>query len=445
MTDHHCPVKRAWQTTRNTIREKNKFMFNNSLISDITFVIKSCKGEKTTIPAHKYVLAISSPVFFSMFYGEMAEQASVIDLPDCNSENFLQFLRFIYSDELDLTGSSVLPLFYLAKKYDVPCLGEKCAQFLEDNLDSNTVFCVLPNALKFAESRLVRRCWDIVYTQTELAVKSDPFLDIDRTLLQSFVERELVSLPEIEIFKAVDKWAENECRRNGKDPVGSEKRKILGEKIMHQIRFPLLREKDFAEYVLQSDLLTKGEVYDLVRLYNAIPGASSSFPGLPRLGSSKLSIKRCKRFPAVNHPNMWWARPQNSVEFSVSAPIAVYGVRLYGRESSSYKVILKCFEKSNLKSTLQEVADEFDCDSTETDGYYGFDVYFSTSVRLENRASYVLEAVIDGPSSHFGRRGNTEVISEGIKFIFFEETEKRSFGSRVESGQFAEILFHELI
>ena len=59
-------------TTRCTIRERCKFMFNNELLSDVTFqvVARDAEGGSKSmkkIPAHKFLLAISSPVFYAMF------------------------------------------------------------------------------------------------------------------------------------------------------------------------------------------------------------------------------------------------------------------------------------------------------------------------------------------------------------------------------------------
>lgn len=79
-----------WQSTRETVRERNKYMFLNPTISDVSFVVEDSTkdhGTKIALPAHKYVLAISSPVFFAMFHGSIAEQGNRIELPDCNSES----------------------------------------------------------------------------------------------------------------------------------------------------------------------------------------------------------------------------------------------------------------------------------------------------------------------------------------------------------------------
>ncbi len=50
------------------------------------------------IPAHKFVLSISSPVFEAMFYGDLAKTGDSIELPDCEYESLLELFRYMYSD-----------------------------------------------------------------------------------------------------------------------------------------------------------------------------------------------------------------------------------------------------------------------------------------------------------------------------------------------------------
>ena len=109
-----------WQTTsRSTIRERCETIFNHEIFSDIRFVIRDSQGgsESNTIPAHMFVLAISSPVFYAMFYGELAETEDSVEISDCEYESLLELFRFIYSDEANLTPDNVLQLMYLSKKY----------------------------------------------------------------------------------------------------------------------------------------------------------------------------------------------------------------------------------------------------------------------------------------------------------------------------------------
>jgi len=148
-------IEKNWQTTKPTIRERSKHMFNLDLFSDVKFVVQGGpNGEsesKQVIPAHKFVLSISSPVFEAMFYGELAETRDSIELPDCEYESLLELFRYMYSDEVILSGSNVMGVLYLAKKYMVPSLIQKCTKYLEENLDPSNVFSILPSAQKYEE------------------------------------------------------------------------------------------------------------------------------------------------------------------------------------------------------------------------------------------------------------------------------------------------------
>ena len=180
-------VQGNWQTTRPTVRERTKFMFNNEHLSDVKFSVRGSDGESETdrlITAHKFVLSIGSPVFEAMFYGELAETKDTIQLPDCDYESLLELFRYLYSDEVNLSGSSVLGVLYLAKKYMVPSLADKCKDYLQDKLAPSNVFTILPTALKYEEKNLVDRCWKVIDSQTEQALKLDGFETIEKALLR---------------------------------------------------------------------------------------------------------------------------------------------------------------------------------------------------------------------------------------------------------------------
>lgn len=126
-----------WQTTKPSIKERTKFMLNNDVFSDVKFLVfnNEMNGSKQAIPAHKFVLSIGSAVFEAMFYGQLAETSGSIDLPDCDYESLLELFRFLYSDEVNLKDSNVMGVLYLAKKYVVPTLADKCVKYLQNMLD----------------------------------------------------------------------------------------------------------------------------------------------------------------------------------------------------------------------------------------------------------------------------------------------------------------------
>ena len=116
-------VEENWQMKLSTIKERTTVIFKNELLSDVKFVVPASEAEcetRKTIPAHKLVLAISSPVFYAMFYGHLAEAKDCIELPDCEYDSLLEFLRYLYSDKANLTLSNVMHVLHLADKYMVP-------------------------------------------------------------------------------------------------------------------------------------------------------------------------------------------------------------------------------------------------------------------------------------------------------------------------------------
>ena len=67
---------------------ETQLLFHNSKLSDVRFLVD---GE--TVYGHKQTLALGSPVFESMFYGELKEQREVIEIDDLTSVGFKNALR----------------------------------------------------------------------------------------------------------------------------------------------------------------------------------------------------------------------------------------------------------------------------------------------------------------------------------------------------------------
>ena len=432
-----------WQSSKNSLKERNKHMFNNTLISDVKFSINDSNSDphkSVMIPAHKYILAISSSVFFAMFHGEMAEPEDTIELPDCNSDSFLELLRFVYYDEVKLTGSNVIQVLYLANKYMIPSLSDECTKFLRQNLDANNVFSVLPGALIYEEASLVKECWEMVDEHSEEAMYSEAFLDITHEMLSSVLERDTLSAREVDIFKAVDRWAEHQCQRMQRQVTGDEKRKQLGEAI-NMIRFPLMSQEEFASLVPKTKLLLKEDICDIFLNFNNALESPLMFSDVPRQG--KKTMKRIMRFKYVKAPtSMWSYNGDDSVAFSVDHDVVFHGVRLFGREGATHSVTVGLYDKRTRTDTekLTEEVETFDTEKDTANGYYGFDVLFKTLVTVKKNEKYEIRAVIKGPTSYYGEQGQTQVTDHGICFSFSEASSSTN-GTKVSRGQFPEILF----
>ena len=404
-------VEQHWQSTTPTIRERIKFMLNNDLFSDVKFVVCESDDEsenQQVIPAHKFVLSIGSPVFEAMFYGELAQTRDSIELPDCEYESLLEFFHYMYSDEVNLSGSNVMGVLYLAKKYMVPSLTEKCTEFLQDNLNPSNVFSILPFTQKCEEKQLEDLCWKMVDEQTEAVVKSDEFAQLERPLLGAVVERDTLNIAEVELFKGVVEWTTKVSEKQGLASDGQGKRRILGERIVKAMRFPVMKQKEFITVILDHKILTLDEVTNLIKHFYQSQNSPVGFPVAKRSGP-RSNLKRCCRFSSLNFG--WTNNGINNISFSVDRDIFFHGVYLFGSQGSDYSVTLKL--ENDLDGVgLASAEGTFSSERHWSIECYGFDVLFTEPVLLRfKRGVYVLDCDISGPKSWYGTHGNPTVHS----------------------------------
>jgi len=419
-------------------------MFNNNLFSNVKFVVQEAaqgKSEsKQVIPAHTFVLSVSSPVFEAMFYGELAETTDSIELPDCEYDSLLELFRYMYSDEVILSGSNVMGVLYLAKKYMVPSLADKCMKYLQDNLDSSNVFSILPSAQKYEEKNLVDQCWEVINKQTDEAVKSECFETIERSLLEAVVKRDNLNVEEMELFKAVDLWAIKECERQGLAADGKAKRRILGEEIIKAIRFPIMDEKDFASLVLDSKILTKEEIVSVLKLRNSVPSPPKEFSKTKRSGSDN-DIQRCCRFNSLSGCRLQYGPSTHQyIIFSVDRDIKLLGVCLFGSENNTHTVELRV-GVYGIATVLAHKTGQFSSELLrgEKFNYCGFKVLFD-SVVLKRNTEYYVHAKIIGPDSTCGDNGDSTVTCSGVTFTF-KTFSWLTNNTTIQKGQFPGLMF----
>ena len=416
------------------------FIFNNEVLSDVRFVVPVSTGEsesKKAIPAHKFVLAISSPVFYAMFYGQMAETTDSVELPDCDYESLLELFRFMYTDEANLSGSNVMQVLYLANKYIVPSLAEKCTEYLRENLKASNVFCLLPHAQKFEDKDLEDRCWEVIEKQTEEAVTSDEFVTVERTVVEAVVKRERLNVKEVELFKAVDRWATKESERQGIALDSDAKRQILGETIVKFIRFPLMSQKEFVSFVFDANILTFKEISHVMKHFSGILTTPLPFLEAPRIAR----FYQCKRFVQVTSKNNLWGYTSSSADrilFTVNKAIKLHGIQHFGSVGGQYTVSTEI--KNAADGSLVKQSGFYTSEKDETSAYYGYVVLFDHPVGLVEKKEYELASLIKGPSSCYGEEGQTPIEADGVQFIF-RSSPVSSNGTNDKRGQFPIFLF----
>lgn len=435
----------GWQLKCNTLLERNSQMFRNPLLSDVSFTVideESCASEP--IPAHKYVLAISSPVFFAMFYGEIAEKTDTIKIPDSDKESFIQFLNFLYTDQCLLTVESVSVVFYLAKKYMVPALITHCIDFLIKNLTAQNVFSILPLALQFEETQLVNKCWNIIEIQCTEAISSDGFLAVSHSILKELLNRDTLDVQEITLFKACARWADYQCKKEGFPCTPEEKRKVLGDALL-LIRYPVMGEDRFARDVVQTNLLPHEATVHVFLTFKNL-AKEQRFSRKQR--KKRWEIVVCNRYSDVKakyYLPLVKDRDNSGLPdrlaFTVNKKIMIHGVRLFGEHTGEkYKVKLEISDNNNDVVGSKEGDFVSKVMNYQEKGLYVFDVFFNDPVEIKIGTRYTLAALLEGPRTCYAINASSSVDASGVIFTFFDVDNSYSETS-VRTGQFMNLFF----
>jgi len=169
----------GWQLLQTGVQDRVSNIFNCKTLSDLILV-----AEGREIPAHTLIIASASPVFYHRLFEESVEdvgapkwarlwecqlsqesqdsdgqQVSVAHTqgppprgtPSCplrihvgfKFEPFYEFLRYLYTDEADVTIENAAHLLYMADDFKVPDLFEKCLQFLREHVAPSTALRLL--------------------------------------------------------------------------------------------------------------------------------------------------------------------------------------------------------------------------------------------------------------------------------------------------------------
>ena len=412
-----------WQSTKNTVLERSRHMFNNPFMSDIMF---SCEGSDKKFFAHKYVLGTSSAVFYAMFYGELAEKNTVVHLRDTSEEILKEFLRFLYTDQCNLTTDNAMFVLCLAKKYIVPSLAEKCIDFLEAHFTPENVFVILKQARQFDEEKLVKKCWDFVDLRASDVVASDYFVNISQSTLEELLKRESLKVKEVDLFNRVLKWSEAECLRKEIEINPNNKRAVMGNTI-DQIRFAAMTLQEFGQNVSQSGILTPDENVLIYKKFSELEKASEVRNWSEIRGKEKI-LRRCSRFKNYRGPMAHGSKKdtwEDALAISFTMPVKIHGVSFLGASGNAY--IGMEGEKYDVKLEILSQIIEKKFYSQQLDNHlYGFDVILLSPVTVQAGSLVYLKATVKGYTSSCTvtvdkeQLMNESIEENGITVNFFD-------------------------
>ncbi|CRK99760.1 CLUMA_CG013017, isoform A [Clunio marinus] len=155
MIDEKCGFKEFWITGR---------------MSDITIVTDTEKFK-----AHKFVLALQSSVFTSIFENEMKDRPSdEIQMKNINSDAVKIFLKFLYTDEVEKEGNSnLLELFSLAAKFKVENLMIIVEGMITDDLNDDNAIEIFELACRFDCDGMKTSAFEVIQSMFDKPLKDE--------------------------------------------------------------------------------------------------------------------------------------------------------------------------------------------------------------------------------------------------------------------------------
>ena len=117
----------------------------------------------------------------------------------------------MYTDEIDMTSDLVMFIWHIAKKYKLNTLSQKCIDFLESQLSAENAAILLDQSFFFDDADMIRKCLRKIRRDPHVALKVDSFSGIRQSTLNCILDMDQTRIPEVEIFQACKKWAQQRC------------------------------------------------------------------------------------------------------------------------------------------------------------------------------------------------------------------------------------------
>lgn len=338
---------------KGTLADSIGKLVNNKDNADTTIVFKNSDVKYF---AHKLILSSRSDVFRTMFYGaveKVTTNSSEFEIADMEPETFLELLRFMYTDQINLNDKNFSYIVYASHKYNIEFLDSVCADFLRERLDINNV-CSFLNQCVLYNNAATEECLMVIDWTISDLIKLKKLDDLSDEALILLAERDTLIVKELDLFKFVIKRADNLSDTN--DTI-SKREKI--NSIFKKIRFPTMSADDFSEcYKLKPDLFTSEQISSIFKccstaiqdnnlLYSATKRSLH-----PNFNNSNVNVIEFSGYKISK-------QKAHTLKFRVNRPISLCSIDFTACDGEVDMKICKLDEMEKSEIILQEKIDWF--------------------------------------------------------------------------------------
>lgn len=211
---------------------------DSGLLTDVVLNVRSemfPEVPERKFRCHKLFLAMRNDVFYSMFYGGLAEEGPV-NILDVHPDGFNVLLRYLYSGKATVKAiEEALHARAAARKYLVSKLVEGCTDYIKRGLSASNICAYLNYYGATQEPERDTAALNVVLTgQANSILLSETFI-VAQEYTIDFILSNIRGVKEISVAEALMRWAQEQCVRS----LSWEKPQEL--KVLMRSFFPRLR------------------------------------------------------------------------------------------------------------------------------------------------------------------------------------------------------------
>ncbi|XP_059161859.1 RCC1 and BTB domain-containing protein 1-like [Physella acuta] len=157
--------------------------FDNQEASDIKFVV-----EGKEIHVHKAILKLRCEHFRSMFQSCWDEGSKEsIEITQYPYVVYKAFLKYLYTDDVDLPPDEAIGLLDLSNAYCEELLKKKCEAIIRQGISVDNVAMLYAAAIKFGAQQLEDFCFRFSLNHMTLVTQSEAFGKLDDAIVKDFI------------------------------------------------------------------------------------------------------------------------------------------------------------------------------------------------------------------------------------------------------------------
>ncbi|XP_037335563.2 RCC1 and BTB domain-containing protein 1 isoform X1 [Pungitius pungitius] len=168
-----------------TVAEALRKEFDSPETADLKFSV-----DGKCIHVHKAVLKIRCEHFRSMFRSQWTEdQQDVIEIGQFSYPVYRSFLRFLYTDTVDLPPEDAIGLLDLATSYCENRLKRLCQQIIKRGINVDNAFTLLSAAIQYDAEDLEVFCFRFCVNHLTQVTQTGAFWQVDGAMLKEFISK----------------------------------------------------------------------------------------------------------------------------------------------------------------------------------------------------------------------------------------------------------------